>query len=175
MRNPETNRTMDSIRRASQPLSGGERELDPLVSAIGDARYVLIGEASHGTHEFYSTRAAITRRLIEEKGFTGVVAEADWPDAYRVNRYVRGLGEDESADAALGGFKRFPQWMWRNTDVLEFVGWLRGHNDSLPPRVSKCGFYGMDLYSMYQSIEAVLKYLESVDPVAAKRARYRYS
>jgi erythromycin esterase-like protein len=156
-------------------MSGGQRELDALMSTIGEARFVLIGEATHGTHEFYSTRAALTRRLIEEKEFTGVVAEADWPDAYRVNRYVRGSGEDESADAALSGFKRFPQWMWRNTDVLEFVGWLRGHNDSLPPRVSKCGFYGMDLYSMYQSIEAVLNYLERVDPAASKRARYRYS
>jgi erythromycin esterase-like protein len=135
----------------------------------------LIGEATHGTHEFYSTRAAISRRLIDEKGFTGVVAEADWPDAYRVNRYVRGFEDDDSADAALGGFKRFPQWMWRNTDVLEFVGWLRGHNDSLPPRVSKCGFYGMDLYSLYTSMEEVLKYLDQVDHEAATRARYRYA
>ena len=142
MRNTELERSIESVRRESQPLTGGERELDALIGAIGDARFVLIGEATHGTHEFYSTRAAITRRLIEEKGFTGVVAEADWPDAWRVNRYVRGFEDDDSADAALSGFKRFPQWMWRNTDVLEFVGWLRGHNDSLSPRDSRAGFYG---------------------------------
>ena len=173
MQNSET--SIQSLRRGFQPLTGGERELDGLIDAIGDARFILIGEATHGTHEFYASRAAISRRLIEEKGFTGVVAEADWPDAYRVNRYVRGFEDDDSADAALSGFKRFPQWMWRNTDVLEFVGWLRGHNDSLPPRVGKAGFYGMDLYSMYQSIGEVLKYLGEVDPEAARRARYRYS
>src|ERR1700719_3698440 len=104
MRNSEPARAIDCIRQASQPLSGAQHELDPLISAIGDARLVLIGEAFHGTHELYSTRAAITRRVIEEKGFTGVVAEADWPDAYRVNRYVRGFGDDDNADAALGGF-----------------------------------------------------------------------
>lgn len=142
------NRTCELIRQAAQPLVGGNRDYDDLLSAIGDARFVLIGEASHGTHEFYSTRAQITRRLIEEMGFTAVLVEADWPDAYRVNRYVRGFDDDEDANAALGRFKRFPQWMWRNTDVLEFVQWLREHNDALPPRTSKCGFYGMDLYSM---------------------------
>lgn len=136
---------------------------------------MLLGEASHGTHEFYRERAQITKRLIKEKGFTAVAVEADWPDAYRVNRFVRGAGDDPEAVDALGGFKRFPAWMWRNADVLDFVGWLRAHNDSVPASVRKVGFYGLDLYSLHASIEAVLDYLDKVDPEAAWRARYRYS
>ena len=171
--------TQDKLTRAiadaAQPLVGGDHDLDSLLNSIGDARFVLIGEASHGTHEFYDIRARITRRLIEEQGFTAVIAEADWPDAWRVNRYVRGFDDDPDADAALSGFKRFPQWMWRNTVVLDFVGWLREHNMSLPPRTVQCGFYGMDLYSMYASIRAVLDYLDRVDPEAARRARRRYA
>ena len=91
---------------------------------------MLLGEATHGTHEFYRERAFITRRLITEKGFTAVAVEADWPDAYRVNRYVRGTGADEDSVDALGDFGRFPTWMWRNADVLDFVGWLRAHNET---------------------------------------------
>jgi erythromycin esterase-like protein len=141
---------------------------------IGDAKLVLLGEASHGTHEFYRERARITKRLIEEKGFTAVAVEADWPDAYRVNRYVRGEGDDAEAVDALAGFKRFPAWMWRNADVLDFVGWLRAYNESLPAAGKKVGFYGLDLYSLHASIEAVLDYLDKVDPEGASRARYRY-
>jgi erythromycin esterase-like protein len=149
---------------------------DPLIKMIGDARFVLIGEASHGTHEFYDIRAELTKRLIREKGFNAVVAEADWPDAYRVNRYVRGFNDDQNEFEALDGFKRFPQWMWRNTVVVDFVRWLRQFNGGLRPGARpQCGFYGMDLYSLYASIESVLKFLANVDPEAAKRARYRYS
>jgi len=136
---------------------------------------VLIGEASHGTHEFYKTRADITRRLITEKGFNAVVAEADWPDAWRVNRYVRGFNDDVDAADALDGFRRFPQWMWRNSVVLDFVGWLRAHNEGLTNDERKTGFYGMDLYSLYGSIQAVLEFLDKTDHAAATRARYRYS
>jgi erythromycin esterase-like protein len=132
---------------------------------------VLLGEASHGTHEFYRIRSEITKRLIREKGFVGVAVEADWPDAYRVNRYVRGRGTDPDAEAALRGFNRFPTWMWRNADVLDFVGWLRDHNDDCRDPV---GFYGLDLYSLHASIQAVLEYLEKVDPEAARRAARRY-
>src|SRR6266567_5202853 len=107
-------------------------ELDPLIDLAGDASFVLLGEASHGTHEFYSTRAEITKRLIQEKGFQAVAAEADWPDAHRVNRYVRGRGNDATATRALSGFTRFPVWMWRNRDVEAFVTWLRHYNDSRP-------------------------------------------
>src|SRR5437867_4431775 len=107
---------------------------------ISNARFVLIGEASHGTHEFYQQRAEITKRLIEEKLFTTVAAEADWPDAYRINRFVRGYSADAEAIDALGDFQRFPAWMWRNADVLDFVGWLRQHNEQLPPGKLKTGF-----------------------------------
>jgi erythromycin esterase-like protein len=138
-------------------------------------RVVLIGEASHGTHEFYRERAAITKRLIEDKGFSAVAVEADWPDAYRINRYVRGQGGDAEAVEALGGFKRFPAWMWRNADVLDFVGWLRAHNDGVGPGRAQVGFYGLDLYSLYASMEAVIAYLDRVDPAAARRARERYA
>src|SRR3954462_2734280 len=106
--------------------------VEALLAAIGHRRFVLLGEASHGTHEFYAERARITRALIETRGFTAVAVEADWPDAYRVNRYVRGVDDDADADEALSGFLRFPTWMWRNADVLDFVGWLRARNDALP-------------------------------------------
>src|SRR5436853_1155483 len=166
---------IDAVREAAQPLEGRARDYDPLLKLIGDARFCLLGEATHGTHEFYRERAEITKRLIKEKGFTAIAVEADWPDAFRVNRYVRGLGEDRSGDQALGGFKRFPTWMWRNTVVLDFVEWLRDYNASLPASAARAGFYGLDLYSLYTSIEAVLGYLNQIDPEAAKRARYRYS
>jgi erythromycin esterase-like protein len=156
------------------PIEHADTDYDPLLDLADDARFVLLGEATHGTHEFYSERARITRRLIKEKGFVAVAVEADWPDAYRVNRYVRGIGEDATAIEALAGFKRFPTWMWRNADVLDFVGWMRDYNASQPSSATQVGFYGLDLYSLYASIEAVLKYLDKVDPEAAKRARYRY-
>jgi erythromycin esterase-like protein len=165
---------VDTLRAAVRPLAGDEHEYDALLSLIGDARFVLIGEASHGTHEFYAERAAITKRLIAEKGFTAVAVEADWPDAYRVNRYVRGMPQDADADAALSGFTRFPTWMWRNTVVRDFVDWLRAHNARLSGGAARTGFYGLDLYSLYASIEAVVGYLDKVDPAAAARARYRY-
>ncbi|AVP57589.1 erythromycin esterase family protein [Pulveribacter suum] len=144
-----------------------------LLELIGDARFVLIGEASHGTHEFYLERARLTRRLITEHGCTAVVAEADWPDALRVDRYVRGRSDDVDAEAALAGFERFPTWMWRNTVMREFVEWLREHNRSAPAS-RQVGFFGMDLYSMYASIRAVVAHLQQVDPQAAARARARY-
>lgn len=157
-----------------RPLEGRPDDYDALLERIGKARFVLIGEASHGTHEFYRERAEITRRLIVEKQFNAVAAEADWPDACRVNRYVRGSGKDRTAREALGGFRRFPAWMWRNDVVLDFVAWLRAHNGALPPGERPVGFYGLDLYSLFTSIEAVLEYLGKVDPDAARRARYRY-
>ena len=162
------------LRAIARPLTGAVEDYDPLLARVANARFVLIGEASHGTHEFYRERAQLTKRLIREKGFQAVAVEADWPDAYRINRYVRGIGEDTSAIESLAGFKRFPAWMWRNADVLDFVGWLREHNDQQSAE-RKVGFYGLDLYSLYTSIEQVLNYLDRVDPEAAKRARFRYS
>lgn len=170
-----TQTLVQAVRSAAHPLTGAATDWEPLMDLIGDARFVLIGEASHGTHEFYEQRAEITKRLIQEKGFQAVAVEADWPDAYRINRYVRGVSDDATPAEALQDFLRFPTWMWRNTDVLNFVGWLRQLNDSLPESVAKVGFYGLDLYSLYASIEAVLAYLEKVDPEAAKQARDRYS
>lgn len=162
------------LARSAHPLVGSPRDFDPLLDMIGDAPYVLIGEASHGTHEFYRIRAEITKRLIREKGFTAVAVEADWPDAYRVNRYVRGQTPEADAVDALDGFRRFPQWMWRNADVLDFVGWLRAHNDAAGA-AAQVGFYGLDLYSLHTSMAAVLRYLETVDPEAARRAQRRYA
>jgi len=166
---------IDAVKQASQPLEGNLRDYNPLLELIGNAQFCLLGEATHGTHDFYRERAEITKRLIKEKGFTAIAVEADWPDAFRVNRYVRGLSDDREANAALSGFKRFPTWMWRNTVVLDFVEWLHDYNSSLPSGATKVGFYGLDLYSLYTSIEAVLGYLNKVDAAAAKRARYRYS
>jgi erythromycin esterase-like protein len=163
------------IRENLHTLTGATSDYDSLIQQIGDARLVLIGEASHGTHEFYRQRAQITKRLIQEKGFAAVAVEADWPDAYRVDRFVRGAIADAEAIDSLSGFKRFPTWMWRNADVLDFIGWLRAHNDALANGANKIGFYGLDLYSLHASIEAVLGYLAKVDPEAAKRARNRYS
>ena len=164
------------IERNAAPLRPNETtDYDPLLRSIGDARFVLIGEASHGTHEFYRERAEITKRLIAEYGFSAVAVEADFPDAYRINSYVRAVGNDQSAIESLGGFRRFPAWMWRNADVLDFVGWLRAYNDDLSQKEPKVGFYGLDLYSLHSSIEAVLSYLQKIDPEGAARARERYS
>jgi erythromycin esterase-like protein len=162
-----------AIRASARPLSGGAHDYDDLLDLVGDARFVLLGEATHGTHEFYEERARITRRLIEEKGFHAVAVEADWPDAYRVNRYVRGQGDDADANDALAGFVRFPNWMWRNTDVASFVDWLRAHNQNSGGR--QVGFYGLDLYSLFTSMQEVLGYLDKVDPQAARIARERYA
>jgi erythromycin esterase-like protein len=141
---------------------------------IGNARVVLIGESSHGTHQFYKARAEITKWLIEQKQFCAVAAEADWPDAYRVNRFVRGIGKDETAEEALRGFERFPTWMWRNVVVRDFVDWLRARNREADTQ-EQAGFYGLDLYSLHRSMHEVIAYLDNVDPPAAARARHRYS
>lgn len=170
-----TDRSVKTLTRLARPVTGTGEDYDALLGLIADRRFVFIGEASHGTHEFYQERARITRRLIDELGFTVVAVEGDWPDAYRVNRYVMGMSADTGADAALTGFRRFPTWMWRNQEVLTFVEWLRGRNEGLTHPAVKARFYGLDLYSLRASIEAVVDYLERVDPVEARRARARYS
>ena len=137
---------------------------------FGDAKVVLLGEASHGTSEFYRARAAITKRLITSHGFNIVAVEADWPDAARIDRYVRHLAPATSARQA---FERFPTWMWRNEEVLSFLDWLRHHNESLPAE-RRTSFRGLDVYSLGASIEAVLAYLDKIDPNAAAGARRRY-
>jgi len=157
------------------PVLGRDGDYEQLLDWIGDRRFVLIGEASHGTHEFYRERARITKLLIERKGFVAVAVEADWPDAYRVNRYVLGQSDDKTAESSLIDFERFPGWMWRNADVVDFVAWLRRHNDGCLDERHKARFYGLDLYSLRASMEAVVNYLEAADPLAAQRARDRYS
>ena len=163
-----------AVRAAAQPLSGGPDDFDALLDLIGDARLVLLGEASHGTHDFYRVRAEITKRLIREKDFEGVAIEGDWPDAFRVDQFVRGEGTDAEGSEALAGFERFPQWMWRNADVLDFVGWLRAHNEARGG-AKPARFFGLDLYSLHRSIELVLEYLDIVDPGSARAARERYA
>ena len=166
--------THDAIEHRAHRLEGADQDYDVLMDRIGNARLVLLGEASHGTHEFYRERARITKRLVMERGFTAVAVEADWPDAYRVHRFVSGRSKDRSAEQALGDFKRFPTWMWRNRDVEQFVAWLRAVNEPRPER-EKVGFYGLDLYSLHASMEAVLGYLDRTDSEAAARARMRYA
>lgn len=145
-------------------------DLGPMLRRIGDARVVLLGEATHGTSEFYRMRERISRELIERKGFSFVAIEGDWPDAARIDHYVR---HAEYAPSEWTAFARFPVWMWRNREVREFVDWLRAHNGRLEPN-SRVAFHGLDLYSLYNSIESVLNYLDSVDPQTAAVARRRY-
>ncbi len=164
-----------AIRSEALPADDGIPAPEALFDLVGDAHLVLIGGSSHGTHEFYAARAAMTRRLIEEKGFCAVAVQADWPDAYRVNRYVQGLSQDATAEEALRDFQRFPTWMWRNAVVLDFVGWLREHNDRVLGHSDKAGFYGLDLYEIHRAMYEVVAYLEGVDPAAAARARERYA
>jgi erythromycin esterase-like protein len=172
--------TVDAIRRAAAPFASVEDGATSLVQAAAGAQLVLIGEATHGTHEFYALRAELTSRLIAEHGFNLVALEADWPDAYRINRFVRAAGDADAADAgetaqsALDDFTRFPRWMWRNREVLAFVAWLREHNRRRPA-AERTGVYGLDLYSLHRSIDAVLAYLRKVDPAAARQARERYA
>jgi erythromycin esterase-like protein/predicted phosphoribosyltransferase len=165
---------LQKIRRHLHPLSGATGDYDGLLEMIGDASIVFLGESSHGSHEFYRQRAQITKRLILEKGFNAVAAEADWPDAYRVNRYVRGEPGDLDSVDALSGFERFPSWMWRNADVLDFVGWLRDHNENVYSMEHQVGFYGLDLYSLHKSMNEVIAYLERTDPAEAAKARILY-
>src|ERR1039458_10428743 len=152
--------TSAAIGEHSHSVSGEPGDYDALLDLVGDRRVVLIGEASHGTHDFYRERARITRRLIDDRGFTAVAVEADWPDAYRVNRYVMGLSDDANANAALSDFRRFPAWMWRNRDVVAFVEWLRARNDAHTHPATKARFFGLDLYSLRASMEAVVHSLD---------------
>jgi erythromycin esterase-like protein len=149
-------------------VPGDVRPVEDLADLVGDARFVLLGEATHGTHEFYAVRAELTRRLIAEHGFAGIAVEADWPAADRVDRYIRRAGADPGPEAALAGFRRFPSWLWRNREVAELVAWLRDHGRG-------AGFHGLDLYSLRESMSAVVDYLDAVDPPAADRARRRYA
>jgi protein-L-isoaspartate(D-aspartate) O-methyltransferase len=161
------------LRETAEPLTAiADADLGALLERIGGARVVLLGEATHGSAEFYLMRARVTRELIERKGFSLIAVEADWPDAAWVDRYV---GHAVAPPPGGPPFARFPHWMWRNAEVVEFVEWLRGHNATIPEPGRRVGFYGLDLYSMYGSIGVVVDYLDRVDPAAARLARARYS
>ncbi|MDX1667295.1 MAG: erythromycin esterase family protein, partial [Saprospiraceae bacterium] len=150
-------------------------DLQPLFDQIGDARIVMLGEASHGTHEYYTWRARISRRLIEEKGFNFIGVEGDWPDAYRLNRYVKGYtNAGDSARKVLSKIERWPTWMWANWETAALGEWLKEHNQSLPPN-RRVGFYGLDVYSLWESMKAIIDYLEEEDPAAAVTARQALS
>ncbi|MFN7145881.1 MAG: erythromycin esterase family protein, partial [Myxococcota bacterium] len=159
-----------AIRGAAHPIVGAHDDYDGLLADLKDARFVLMGEATHGTHEFYRERARLTRRLLTRHGFVGVAVEADWPEALRVHRYVTGRSDDVDAVDALADFERFPAWMWRNADVLDFIGWMKDHAGQQPS-----GFWGLDLYSLHRSASAVVDYLMRVDPTAVDRARDLYA
>ena len=145
-------------------------DLDGVLEAIGDARFVLLGEASHGTSEYYTWRARLTRRLVVERGFSFIAVEGDWPDLYEVNRYVKGYpGAGDSAEAVLDRFRRWPTWMWANWEVVAFVEWLRRHNEARPA-AARVGFYGFDVYSLWDSMRQILEFLEDRDPEAHRLA-----
>jgi erythromycin esterase-like protein len=157
------------VRALARPLIGDD-DLDPLIQRIGGARFVLLGEASHGTSEYYTWRARISQRLIQEKGFSFIAVEGDWPDCYRVNRYVKGApASGASAYEVLHAFNRWPTWMWANEEVVELVEWLRSRNDRVG-EASNVGFYGLDVYSLWDSLRAVIEYLERSDPDAVRVA-----
>jgi erythromycin esterase len=166
--------TVDRLRRMAHPLEN-VGDLDPVLDRIGDARYVLLGEATHGTSEFYTWRTELSRRLILERGFSFIAVEGDWPDCYRVNRYIKGYPDSgSSAEEVLHAFSRWPTWMWANREVVALAEWLREHNTTLPDP-SRAGFYGLDVYSLWESMGAVIEYLERIDPAAARTARQAYS
>jgi len=165
---------MTARREARRLNAVGSGTIDAIAERAARARVVLIGEASHGTQDFYAMRADVTRRLVTAHGFRAVALEADWPDTSRAHRYVTGRSDDATAMQALADFRRFPAWMWRNESVREFVDWLADFNRSVETS-ERAGLFGLDLYSLHASIEAVLAYLDQVDPSAAARARSRYS
>ncbi|HEY8606140.1 MAG TPA: erythromycin esterase family protein [Noviherbaspirillum sp.] len=169
---------LDAVRNAARPLRH-ETDIDSVLDEIGDARIVLLGEATHGSREFYRFRAELTKQLIIRKGFDALAVEADWPDALLVNRYIQSPAAPakgaKDVRGALAGFERFPQWMWRNTEIAALVQWLRQHNLQYAAGDGKVGFFGLDLYSLHRSMESVVRYLSRVDPEAARQARARYA
>src|SRR5690554_853941 len=176
--NSDDSALVATITEQALPLNGTDRDFDVIIEAARGKSLVLIGESTHGTSEFYRARERLTRRLISELGFAGVAVEADWPDAYAINRHVWNLDPGLPAEAVMRTFERFPTWMWANTEVLDFVRWLAGFNamsSRAEAGLRPVGFYGLDLYSMSSSAQAVIAYLDKHDPPAAVRARERYA
>ena len=161
---------ISSINKHSYQLSG-KVDLTPLFKKISNARIVMLGEASHGTHEFYTWRSYISRRLIEEKDFNFIAVEGDWPDCYRINRYIKNYKKaGETSKEVLQEFKRWPTWMRANWEIMELMDWLKQYNSTVPLN-KKIGFYGLDVYSLWESMEAIMQYLGKVDPKALDIAK----
>jgi len=160
---------IDAVRKIQIPLNS-HKDLDPLLADIGDSKYVLLGEATHGTSEFYLWRAAITRRLIEEKGFNFIAVEGDWPDCYEVNKYVKGLQGDRSLkDVLVNSYRRWPTWMWSNWEIKELMEWLKTHNSHIEEG-SQVGFYGLDVYSLYESMQCMKTFVKNMEDPEAYEA-----
>jgi erythromycin esterase len=158
----DSKEAIDSIRKNALPLNN-QQDLKPLMKRIGDSRIVMLGEASHGTHEYYTWRAAISKKLIEEKGFTCIAVEGDWPDCYRVNEFIKGHdSENKTVFNVLHEFNRWPTWMWANWEVVALTDWLQKHNLK-PTTKNKIGFYGLDVYSLWESMDAIIAYLKKND------------
>jgi erythromycin esterase len=156
---------VSAIKQWAHPLSS-KAGLEPLFNRIGDARIVMLGEASHGSHEYYTWRTYISKRLIEEKGFHFIAVEGDWPDCYRLNRFIKGYDTgNKSAFKVLHEFNRWPTWMWANWEIVALADWLQKHNTGLPAN-RKAGFYGLDVYSLWESMESIMQYLRKTDPAA---------
>jgi erythromycin esterase-like protein len=166
---------LNQLRQYAIPFKENNMNYDAILSSIGDCRFALLGEASHGTTEFYRERCQITKKLIEQKGFNAIVIEGDWPDSYRVNDYIKGQSSDSDLLTALQGFQRFPTWIWRNEEVFDFLNWLKIFNERVYLKSNMVGFYGMDIYSLFTSMEVVLGYLKKVDPVLAQKAKKRFA
>lgn len=164
------NEIIELLKKTASPLEN-TADLDPLINYIGDAKYVLLGEASHGTHEYYTWRAQITKRLIQEKGFSFVGVEGDWPDCYRLNRYAKGYADaGQDAYGVMSQFNRWPTWMWANWETAAFIDWLKIYNEDLSAN-KRVGFYGLDVYSFRESMNSIIEYLEKNDPTALAVAK----
>ena len=165
---------VNAIKQWAYPLQH-VHDLDPLFTRIGDARIVMLGEASHGTHEYYTWRSYITKRLVEEKGFDFIAVEGDWPDCYRLNRYIKNyISSEKGPVKVLQDFDRWPTWMWANWEIAALADWLEKHNRPLPSN-KKVGFYGLDVYSLWESMDSIMQYLQKTDPQALKTAEEAYN
>ncbi len=168
------NTMIHSIQSYSIPYKQ-EKDLDSIVQAIGDAKIVLLGEASHGTSEFYTVRAELSKRLIEEKGFTIITVEGDWPASQAVNSYIKGYDHQTSSKEVLESYKRWPTWMWANEEIVEFITWLKQFNEGMSSSSEQVGFYGLDVYSLWESMEEVLHYLKETNSPELELAQKAFS
>lgn len=164
---------LQDIHKLALPL-GNKESVDLLIEAAGKSKYVLMGEASHGTSQFYTVRAELSKRLITEKGFRVIAVEGDWPACYTLNRYIKGYSGHRNAREALGDFNRWPTWMWANEEIMEFAEWLRSYNTDKPD-AEKVGFYGIDVYSLWESMDEILKYLGTRDKADLEAAREAFA